>query len=104
MALDEARIYLSNHKLESLKPTGRRVMVEVFDDRGEVNGIAVPITDDNPFIPFKGVIFKVADDVDGLVRGDCVIIEQYKGKRVFVGKRQFILMSVEHVLAKIVED
>lgn len=102
MAMDEAFIRLSEEKLDSLELINNQVLVEVFDDRGEVNGIKVPITIDNPFIPFKGIVVKVAPSVSCISPGEYVIIEQYKGKRVFVGQRQFILMHKDHVIAKLI--
>lgn len=101
MALDEVHIHLTMDKINGMKMMSNRVLVEVFDTRNKISNIFIPITEDNPFIPDRGVVFKVCSDACFNI-GDCVIIERYKGKRVFSDdNRQFILLDKSYVLAKI---
>lgn len=101
MALDEVYIHLTMDKINKMKMMPNHVLIEVFDTRDKVGDIYVPITRDNPFIPDRGIVFKVCSDVCFDV-GDYVIIERYKGKRVFSdNNRQFILLDKSYVLAKI---
>lgn len=103
MALDEVHIHLTMDEINRMKMMPNRVLVEVFDTRSKVGDIYVPITEDNPFIPDRGVIFKVCSDVC-FDTGDYVIIEKYKGKRIFSDdNRQFILLDKSYVLAKIIK-
>lgn len=103
MSLDEVHVHLSMDEIDRMKMMSNHVLVEVFDTRSKVGDIYVPITEDNPFIPDRGVVFKVCSDVCFDV-GDCVIIERYKGKRVFSDNgRQFILLDKSYVLAKIIQ-
>lgn len=99
--LDEVAIKIKESDLSKLKVLNDSVLVEVFDNRREQNGVFIPITEDNPFIPDRGVVKRVAETVACVKPDDCVIIERYKGRRVYTdANRQFILLNVGHVLAK----
>ena len=105
MALD-IHIHLPIGEIEKLSMINNKVLIEVFDTRNRTkSGIELPITEDNPFIPDRGVIFSVPKDTFCFDVGDCVIISPYKGKRILsYDKRQFILLDLEYILCKIVDD
>lgn len=105
MGLDTCLRYNSIDILENIEMINNKVLVEVFDNRAKTeSGIDLPITIDNPFIPYKGIVFKKPALLKGFKTGDEVIIEKYKGVRIFVGVievRQFILLDASYVLAVI---
>lgn len=101
MALDEIHFHMDMEEISKMKMLNNNVLVEVFDNRGKVGSVIVPITSENPFIPDRGIAFKTSDNTCFDV-GDHVIIEKYKGRRVFSDDgRQFILLNLNHVIAKI---
>lgn len=100
MPLDEVSIRTSIDKINNMKMINNNVLVEVFDTRGEVNGIKILITQDNPFVPDRGIVCKKPDNVTCFNIGDCVIIEKYRGRRVYSDNdRQFLLLDASHILA-----
>lgn len=77
------------------------VLIETFDTRAYQNGVYVPITEMNTFVPFWGTVIAVCDDEQTLKTGDNVIFEKYKGER-FISpdkKRTFLMIKRSMVLA-----
>ena len=92
--------HVSVATLEHLKLKSNKILIEVFDNRGMTeNGLIVPITVDNVFVPTEGTVFKIGSKVDNINVGDKVFFEKYKGTRFFCDERQFLLMDASYVLA-----
>lgn len=106
MPLDEVAIRMPISEIDKMKMLNNNVLIEVFDTRNEIGGIKMIITQDNPFVPESGMVYKKPDSEVCFNVGDCVIIEKYKGRRVYATdeNRQFILMDASHVLAIAVSD
>lgn len=100
--LDEVAVKIKESELLGIRLLNNNVLVEVFDNRKKQNDILIPITEDNPFIPDRGVVQSIAENVTCINPNDCVILEKYKGRRVYTCDtgRQFILLNVGYILAK----
>lgn len=85
-----------------VKPINDYVLVETFDTRGFQNGVFVPITETNVFVPTCGEVIAVCDNETDLRVGDFVYFEKYKGERfISLDKtRTFLMIKKSMIVAK----
>ena len=104
MPLDVHIHYSDMSIIDKMKMLNNKVLVEVFDNRDTTeHGIKLPITRDNPFVPDKGIVYKLDPNITDFSKSDKVVIMKYKGTRIYSDEdnRQFLLLDAEHVVAVI---
>lgn len=81
--------------------TGNKVIIEVFDKRHiSKGGIELPVTKNNSFVPFMGILISKGNAVDiDVPIGSKVIFEKYVGDVVDYDGRKFLSLHQSHVLA-----
>lgn len=106
MALD-IHFHMDISEVDKLSMVENKVLIEVFDKRNiSDGGIILPVSNDDPFVPDRGIVYKKPDGITCFNVGDYVIIEKYKGKRIFANgtDRQFILLDASYVLSIVDEN
>lgn len=97
---------LTKKILMSMKLLKGKVLIQVFDERNKTkSGILMPVTDNNPLIPDRGIIVNVNKESESLQVGDKVLFVRYQGHKFQDDElNKYLLMDEKYVLVKLDED
>ena len=82
-----------------IKPLGERVLLEVPEVKEEksIGGLFIPETAKEK--PIEAEVIAVGEKVEGVKAGDKVIYAKFGGTEVKYGEKEYLIMSVEDILA-----
>ncbi len=90
--------------MKGIQPINDNVAIQLADDAIEKTAGGIYIPDTAKEKPQEGVVAALSTDAQAqLAVGDRVLFRKYSGTEVNVGGKEYIIVTVNDILAKVVE-